>query len=315
MRPVRVPQLPRRPEIDQLQFPVRHDHQVAGADVPVQHARGVDPRKHFHDRLKPAGDRLHTPGSALTDLLSERFRPEILHHDIGRPVLLEIIQNSDDRRLLRKLPQNPGLAQKTGPILLKAGQVCRGRGSDRKIFPCSLPSPHTDLPAEVFFDRDLSPGLQVHSLICNSEASLPDHADQPVASVQHRPGGKSQNIFRLFRASAPVRDCFDGKPRNTIHVIRASAHVRHRSCGKTRNTIRVFRASALDLLFFLLFRKKLCSGIFHFRPGLPACRLVQYSVMYPRTTSSAWVLHAVSIIVTEVTVLCMDSFRFCAGRS
>ena len=136
------------------------NHQIVGADVPVNDARRVDPLERLENgRKKPHGlFGRHLP--FLLDVFPQRDAVQVFHHQKCRVVLLEIVQNRDDRLFAGKIMQHSGLSQEP-------------------LFVACFP----------LLDGDPLPGQNIGSLIGNPKPSDPDHPVNGVSLIQQRSGG------------------------------------------------------------------------------------------------------------------------------
>jgi hypothetical protein len=99
----------RDPEVGDLHAPVRRDHQVLGLEVAVDDPVLLGEREPGEQPLEHAADLRERQ---VPDERPQRAALDVLHRDVGRPVVLEVVVHGDDVRVAQgagdaRLAQEP----------------------------------------------------------------------------------------------------------------------------------------------------------------------------------------------------------------
>ena len=163
-------------EINEDDPPLRRQHDISRLDIPVQKVLGMHGLQGLAQRLRQTLDFIRRYPAFLLDARFQRPALQILHHDIGRAVLLERVVNLHDawsaqaEQQLRFLQQALAFAYER--LLLLRGNGDRGTYSLR-------------VGRNVFLDGHGVPEIPVRALVRNAEAPFAQHAsDSEFALLQ-----------------------------------------------------------------------------------------------------------------------------------
>ncbi len=167
----------RRAEIDQGGIAGGIEQDVGGLDVAMQEAGIVDLLQAVKQRPQHAVDLLGRELAAAVDALLERLAAQQLHHDIGRAVGLEEVEDVHDRRHAMKAGQRSSLGDET---LATPAEIVGHLGVARQHRRAVLAD--CQRRGQVFLDRDLAAELDVAGAIGDAEAALAQHRHDLVAA-------------------------------------------------------------------------------------------------------------------------------------
>ena len=197
------------------------DDHVVGRDVAVDDARRVHARERLHQRQQQLSRVLDAEAAAvLLHVLVQGQALDIVHHEVGRAVLLEVAVDAHDVRVPDEVRERLRLLQEQ---LLAVAEVLPPLAGEQ-LHRAGVAAAAGHVGRQILLDRDALLRLVVLGDIGHAEAALAEHAPDDVTSVQDRAGPQRERIARLL--SGAVKAAEGAGPRCILFAktVSAQAH-------------------------------------------------------------------------------------------
>ena len=198
---VAVAAVPGGAEVQEPGPAVGKDHDIVGADVPVDDVRLMDVLQGLHDGLQELQQLIGLHGAGAADPVRQGLTVEVLHDDICGVVLLEAAADMDHRRLVLEFGQGPGLPEEpglAGGILLPdLGGIAADIAGHRMVT-----GDHK--AGIILLDRHRGLQVGIPAQISDAEAALAQDPAHHILAPEHRAHRQLMGLVVFIRRPAAV---------------------------------------------------------------------------------------------------------------
>ena len=119
--------------------------------------------------------------SVFPDVVTEGLPFDVFHHDVGRPVLLEVVQDCYNARLISESAYDFRFSEESLPF---GGKTMFRVVISQKSFRSGDIAVHV-VSAEEFFDCDFLTCITISPTVCDAESALAKYGPRFIAPVQY----------------------------------------------------------------------------------------------------------------------------------